>query len=50
MIWNKGGCNSYYLIDGKGKNTSIWPGSTMSYRKLTRKTSLNDFKISKIKS
>ena len=50
MIWNKGGCNSYYLIDGKGKNTSIWPGSTKSYRKLTRKTSLNDFKISKIKS
>jgi cation diffusion facilitator CzcD-associated flavoprotein CzcO len=50
MIWNKGGCNSYYLKDGKGKNTSIWPGTTISYRKLTRKVNLNDFEILKIKS
>ncbi len=49
MIWNTGGCKSYYLVNGKGKNTSIWPGSTMSYRKITKKIILNDFEISKIK-
>tara|TARA_B100000767_G_scaffold269448_1_gene291313 strand:- start:12393 stop:13868 length:1476 start_codon:yes stop_codon:yes gene_type:complete len=48
MIWNTGGCNSYYLVGGKGKNTSIWPGSTMKYRKITKKTKLSDFKISRI--
>ncbi|MDA9330631.1 NAD(P)/FAD-dependent oxidoreductase [Flavobacteriaceae bacterium] len=45
MIWSTGGCNSYYLKDGKGKNTSIWPGTTMKYRKLTKRASLDDFSL-----
>jgi hypothetical protein len=45
MIWSDGGCNSYYLKDNDGKNTSIWPGSTMSYRKKTRKINKSDYDL-----
>lgn len=45
MIWSTGGCNSYYLKDGTGKNTSIWPGTTMKYRRITKHASLSDFSI-----
>jgi cation diffusion facilitator CzcD-associated flavoprotein CzcO len=45
MVWTTGGCQSYYLKDREGKNTSIWPGSTMKYRKLTKKMDLSDYNI-----
>lgn len=45
MVWNDGGCDSYYLKDGKGKNTSIWPGSTVRYRKLTKKVNIIDYEV-----
>lgn len=45
MIWSSGGCSSYYLRNNDGKNTSIWPGTTMSYRKQTRKINLKDYQI-----
>ncbi len=45
MVWTTGGCNSYYLKNSTGKNTSIWPGSTMKFRKITRKISLKDYHI-----
>ncbi len=47
MIWSTGGCNSYYLRNGNGKNTSIWPGTTMKYRRLTKRIRLNDFNVIK---
>jgi hypothetical protein len=50
MIWSSGGCNSYYLRNNNGKNTSIWPGSTMSYRKQTRKVNLKDYSMVEIES
>lgn len=45
MVWTTGGCQSYYLKDRGGKNTSIWPGSTMKYRKVTKKIHLSDYNI-----
>jgi cation diffusion facilitator CzcD-associated flavoprotein CzcO len=45
MIWSDGGCNSYYLKDSDGKNTSIWPGSTMSYRKQTKRINMSDYNL-----
>lgn len=45
MVWNQGGCSSYYLKNGNGKNTSIWPGSTIAYRKQTKKMKLADYDI-----
>lgn len=45
MIWSDGGCNSYYLKDNNGKNTSIWPGSTVSYRKQTKRINKSDYDL-----
>ncbi|WP_223114490.1 flavin-containing monooxygenase [Lolliginicoccus suaedae] len=35
-VWLEGGCNSWY-IDAKGRNSTLWPGYTFTYRKLTAK-------------
>lgn len=45
MVWNTGGCNSYYLKDRNGKNTSIWPGSTVAFRKQTKKIDINNYRL-----
>ncbi|MEM6806403.1 MAG: NAD(P)/FAD-dependent oxidoreductase [Bacteroidota bacterium] len=34
-VWQSGGCQSWYQTS-KGKNTTLWPGSTIKYRKITR--------------
>ncbi len=47
MVWSDGGCSSYYLKNQDGKNTSIWPGSTVAYRKRTKKVNINDYEIVK---
>ncbi len=45
MVWSSGGCKSYYLKNNDGKNTSIWPGSTMTYRSKTKKMILKEYDI-----
>lgn len=42
-VWNSGGCTSWYL-DAQGRNTTIWPGSTGEFRRLTREVDLADRK------
>ena len=34
-VWNSGGCRSWYL-DRNGRNSTLWPGSTWSFRNRTR--------------
>ena len=34
-IWSTGGCASWY-IDDHGRNTTLWPGFTFTFRQLTR--------------
>lgn len=34
-VWQSGGCTSWYQTP-KGKNTTLWPGSTVGYRRKTR--------------
>jgi hypothetical protein len=34
-VWTAGGCTSWYL-DKTGRNGSVWPGSTLGYRRRTR--------------
>jgi cyclohexanone monooxygenase len=34
-IWTTGGCASWYL-DAQGRNTTLWPGFTFTFRQLTR--------------
>lgn len=33
-VWTSGGCNSWYL-DATGRNSNLWPGTTVKYRLLT---------------
>jgi cation diffusion facilitator CzcD-associated flavoprotein CzcO len=35
-VWTEGGCASWY-IDPTGRNTTLWPGSTWSFRRRTRR-------------
>jgi cation diffusion facilitator CzcD-associated flavoprotein CzcO len=35
-VWNQGGCASWYLHPRSGRNTTLWPRSTLVYRWLTR--------------
>jgi cyclohexanone monooxygenase len=33
-VWTTGGCASWYL-DDKGRNTTLWPGSSWRFRRQT---------------
>jgi cation diffusion facilitator CzcD-associated flavoprotein CzcO len=35
-VWTSGGCASWYL-DAQGRNTTLWPGSTLRFRLRTRR-------------
>jgi cation diffusion facilitator CzcD-associated flavoprotein CzcO len=43
-VWNSGGCASWYL-DGHGRNTVIWPGSTWPFRRRLRRFEPADYKL-----
>ncbi|MFI6443947.1 flavin-containing monooxygenase [Kitasatospora sp. NPDC050543] len=45
-VWSTGGCTSWYL-DGEGKNTVLWPGSTTSFRRATRRVDLAEYELIK---
>ena len=34
-VWTEGGCASWYL-DRNGRNATIWPGFSWSFRRATR--------------
>ena len=35
-VWTEGGCSSWYL-DAHGRNTTLWPGTSWSFRRATRR-------------
>ncbi|WP_024793827.1 flavin-containing monooxygenase [Tomitella biformata] len=41
-VWMTGGCASWYL-DKHGNNTTLWPGHTFEFRKLTKKFDLDAY-------
>lgn len=43
-VWNTGGCTSWYLNDS-GKNTTLWPGFTFGFRKLTAQFNQHDYEL-----
>lgn len=43
-VWLKGGCRSWYL-DQRGRNTTLWPGSTWTFRKLTRRFDGQNYRL-----
>jgi cation diffusion facilitator CzcD-associated flavoprotein CzcO len=36
-VWNSGGCRSWYLHPVSGRNTTLWPGFTWTYRSRLRR-------------
>ncbi|WP_158854579.1 flavin-containing monooxygenase [Saccharothrix deserti] len=43
-VWNSGGCDSWFL-DRSGQNRQAWPGSSVSYWRLTRQPSKEWFEL-----
>ena len=43
-VWNRGGCDSWYL-DGDRRNTNNWPGSMTGYRRRTRRLDPSDYRL-----
>jgi cation diffusion facilitator CzcD-associated flavoprotein CzcO len=41
-VWNAGGCSSWY-IDGKGRNSVMWPTFTWEYRARTKRFDLENY-------
>ncbi|MEV4437607.1 NAD(P)/FAD-dependent oxidoreductase [Streptomyces sp. NPDC049577] len=42
-VWNTG-CDSWYL-DAGGRNTTVWPGTTAEFRKVTRRVDLAEYQV-----
>ncbi|WP_367125172.1 flavin-containing monooxygenase [Streptomyces phytohabitans] len=43
-VWSTGGCDSWYL-DANGRNTTVWPGTTGEFRRLTRRLDLSEYDV-----
>lgn len=43
-VWSTGGCSSWYL-DARGRNTTLWPGTTTEFRRATRAVDLGEYDI-----
>jgi cation diffusion facilitator CzcD-associated flavoprotein CzcO len=41
-VWTRGGCTSWYL-DAEGRNTTLWPSFTFTFRRLTRRFDLGEY-------
>lgn len=45
-VWTSGGCASWYL-DKHGRNSTLWPGFTFEFARLTRKFDLDAYVVSR---
>ncbi|MFE3325695.1 flavin-containing monooxygenase [Streptomyces sp. NPDC059176] len=43
-VWNAGGCSSWYL-DKHGANTTMWPGFSFDFRRITRTFDLDAYHV-----
>jgi cation diffusion facilitator CzcD-associated flavoprotein CzcO len=41
-VWLTGGCRSWYL-DGEGRNGTLWPASTVTFRRRTRRFDVENY-------
>lgn len=41
-VWSSGGCSSWYL-DAHGRNVTLWPRTTFTFRRLTRRFDLHQY-------
>jgi hypothetical protein len=43
-VWATGGCTSWYKT-AAGRITTLWPGSTLEFRRRTRRLAARDFEF-----
>ncbi|MCP9958613.1 flavin-containing monooxygenase [Streptomyces sudanensis] len=43
-VWTSGGCDSWYL-DARGRNTTLWPGTTAEFRRATRAVDPDEYEV-----
>ncbi|MEE1938464.1 NAD(P)/FAD-dependent oxidoreductase [Streptomyces sp. TRM 70361] len=43
-VWSTGGCDSWYL-DANGRNTTVWPGTTAEFRRVTRAVDPAEYEV-----
>ena len=43
-VWNTGGCVSWYL-NAAGRNPTLWPGSSLRFRRATRRVDLAEYHV-----
>jgi cation diffusion facilitator CzcD-associated flavoprotein CzcO len=43
-VWTQGGCASWYL-DAHGRNTTLWPGSSWTFRRATRRFDPTEYEL-----
>jgi cation diffusion facilitator CzcD-associated flavoprotein CzcO len=43
-VWTTGGCDSWYL-DTNGRNTTVWPGTTAEFRRVTKELDLSEYEV-----
>ncbi|MEE1757439.1 flavin-containing monooxygenase [Streptomyces sp. SP18CS02] len=43
-VWSTGGCSSWYM-DPRGRNTTLWPGSTLEFRRATRRIVRSEYEL-----
>jgi cation diffusion facilitator CzcD-associated flavoprotein CzcO len=43
-VWSAGGCSSWYL-DAQGRNVTLWPRTTFSFRRLTRRFDVEQYDV-----
>ncbi len=43
-VWATGGCKSWYL-NAAGRNPTLWPGSTLSFRRATRRLDPSEYQL-----
>ena len=41
-VWTRGGCTSWYL-DAQGRNTTLWPSFTFTFRRRTRRFEVAEY-------
>jgi hypothetical protein len=44
-VWQRGGCRSYYQNTISGRNTVLWPDTSISFWKRTRLARLSDYTV-----
>jgi cyclohexanone monooxygenase len=44
-VWSAGGCSSWYL-DSHGRNVTLWPRTTFTFRRLTRSFDVDAYDVS----